>query len=103
MSTHIRGRDLQISNARLSLVAAPSEAPLAAGHDSDSSAADTTRADLPYVAPEMFGLRVSQSPEEALQAAEFLVATRLQEESRGRIARVRARLRAEHDQDPEHS
>ena len=56
--------------------------------------------EIPYVEPEEYGVRVTwQSEAVRIEAAEFLVATRVQEASRrrlaGRIARLRAQLRAE--------
>ena len=102
MASRTKGSDLRVERARLSLVANPHQVPSAAAPSvADPTSAELPHADLPYVAPEVYGLRVPQTPEEALHAAEFLVATRLQEETRGRVARVRARLRAEQAQHPE--
>jgi hypothetical protein len=51
--------------------------------------------EIPYVEPEEFGLRVNwQSEAVKIEAAEFLVATRVQETQRRRLARVAMRLRA---------
>ncbi len=47
-----------------------------------------------YVEPDLYGVRVSwQSEAVKIEAAEFLVATRVQEDSRRRLARVFQRLR----------
>ena len=102
MTSRTKGSDLRLERARLSLVANPHQVPSdAAPSGADPTAAEFPHADLPYVVPEVYGLRVPQTPEEALHAAEFLVATRLQEEARGRLARVHARLRAERAQHPD--
>jgi hypothetical protein len=67
-------------------------APEVVHHDVPASPADST--DLPYVEPEEYGLRVNwQSEAVRIEAAEFLVATRVQESSRRRLARVIARMR----------
>ena len=51
--------------------------------------------EIPYVEPADFGLRVNwQSEAVKIEAAEFLVATRVQEDQRRRLARVAMRLRA---------
>jgi hypothetical protein len=50
--------------------------------------------EIPYVEPEEYGLRVSwQSEAVKIEAAEFLVATRVQETRRRRLAWVAMRLR----------
>lgn len=67
-------------------------APEVVHHDAPAAPADST--DLPYVEPEDYGLRVNwQSEAVRIEAAEFLVATRVQESSRRRLARVMARMR----------
>ena len=49
---------------------------------------------VPYVEPEEYGIRVNrQSEQGSVEAAEFLVATRVQESSRRRLARAMARMR----------
>ncbi len=59
-----------------------------------SPAAPADSTDLPYVEPEDYGLRVNwQSEAVRIEAAEFLVATRVQESSRRRLARVMDRMR----------
>jgi hypothetical protein len=51
-------------------------------------------ADIPYDEPEQFGLRiVFQSEQERLEAAEFLVATRVQEDAKLRANRELEELR----------
>ncbi len=50
--------------------------------------------DPPYVAPDRYGLRVAwQSDAEQVEAAEFMLATRAQEEARRRVMRMVDRLR----------
>jgi hypothetical protein len=50
--------------------------------------------DIPYVEPDEYGLRVNwQSEAVRIEAAEFLLATRVQEDSRRRLARLVMRLR----------
>jgi hypothetical protein len=50
--------------------------------------------EIPYVEPEEYGLRVNwQSEAVKIEAAEFMVATRVQEAQRRRLARVAMRLR----------
>jgi hypothetical protein len=67
-------------------------APEVVQHDAPASPAGST--DLPYVEPEEYGLRVNwQSEAVRIEAAEFLVATRVQESSRRRLARAMARMR----------
>ncbi len=67
-------------------------APEVVHHDVPAAPADST--DLPYVEPEEYGLRVNwQSEAVRIEAAEFLVATRVQEDSRRRLAGVISRLR----------
>ena len=69
-----------------------SSAPEVVQHDVPAAPADST--DLPYVEPEEYGLRVNwQSEAVRIEAAEFLVATRVQESSRRRLARAMARMR----------
>jgi len=56
----------------------------------------TTDAERPYVEPEEYGLRSTwQSEAVRIEAAEFLVATRIQEASRRRLARAVEWLRAD--------
>jgi len=51
-------------------------------------------APTPYVEPEQYGVRSTwQSEAVRIEAAEFLVATRVQEDSRRRLARAVERLR----------
>jgi hypothetical protein len=60
------------------------------------SSDDAPDADHPYVEPEEYGLRSTwQSEAVRIEAAEFLVATRIQEASRRRLARAVVRLRAD--------
>ena len=67
------------------------DVPAAPADGTDSSDSST---DLPYVEPEEYGLRVNwQSEAVRIEAAEFLVATRVQEDSRRRLAGVISRLR----------
>ena len=62
-------------------------------HDAPAGAS-ATGPEIPYVEPEEFGLRVSwQSEAVKIEAAEFMVATRVQESNRRRLARVAMRLR----------
>jgi hypothetical protein len=50
--------------------------------------------DIPYEEPEQFGLRITwQSEDERLEAAEFLLATRIQEDTRQRLNREIDELR----------
>jgi hypothetical protein len=50
--------------------------------------------ETPYEEPDQFGLRISwQSEEERLEAAEFLLATRIQEDTRQRLNREIVELR----------
>ena len=50
--------------------------------------------ETPYEEPDQFGLRISwQSEEERLEAAEFLLATRIQEDTRQRLNREIDELR----------
>ena len=50
--------------------------------------------ETPYEEPDQFGLRISwQSDDERLEAAEFLVATRIQEDTRQRLKREIDELR----------
>lgn len=50
--------------------------------------------EVPYVEPEEYGIRVNRQAEEgSVEAAEFLVATRVQQSSRRRLARAMARMR----------
>ena len=50
--------------------------------------------DTPYEEPDQFGLRISwQSEDERLEAAEFLLATRIQEDTRLRLNREIDELR----------
>lgn len=74
-------------------------APEVVQHDVPAAPADRT--DLPYVEPEDYGLRVNwQSEAVRIEAAEFLVATRVQESSRRRLARVMDRMRNQRRADP---
>ena len=51
-------------------------------------------AGTPYEEPEQFGIRISwQSEDERLEAAEFLLATRIQEDTRVRLKREIDELR----------
>ncbi len=69
-----------------------SSAPEVVHHDVPAPPADST--DLPYVEPEEYGIRVNlQSEAVRIEAAEFLLATRVQEASRRRLSRVMARMR----------
>ena len=50
--------------------------------------------DTPYEEPDQFGLRITwQSEDERLEAAEFLLATRIQEDTRLRLSREFDELR----------
>jgi hypothetical protein len=61
-----------------------------AGHLAGAPAADPEE----WVEPELYGVRTSwQSEAVRIEAAEFLVATRVQESSRRRLARLTQRLR----------
>ncbi len=54
--------------------------------------------DSDWVEPELYGVRTSwQSEAVRIEAAEFLVATRVQEASRRRLARLTARMRDQRD------
>jgi hypothetical protein len=65
------------------------------GHRQAPPPVDT--ADTPYEEPEQFGIRISwQSEDERLEAAEFLLATRIQEDTRVRLKREIDELR--HDE-----
>jgi hypothetical protein len=83
MAARVRKDRLEVQN---------SSAPEVVHHDVPESPADSTV--LPYVEPEEYGLRVNwQSEAVRIEAAEFLVATRVQESSRRRLARAMARMR----------
>jgi hypothetical protein len=65
---------------------------------------EVSHEDLPYEEPEQYGIRISwQSEAERLEAAEFLVATRIQEDTRRRTSReldeMRHRVDAEQPSD----
>jgi hypothetical protein len=61
-----------------------------AGHLAGAASADPEQ----WVEPELYGVRTSwQSEAVRIEAAEFLVATRVQESSRRRLARLTQRLR----------
>ena len=56
------------------------------------------QADVPYEEPDQYGLRISwQSEEERLEAAAFLLATRIQEDTRLRVSREFDELRHRED------
>ena len=83
MAAPVRKDRLEVQN---------SSAPEVVHHDVPATPPEST--DLPYVEPEEYGLRVNwQSEAVRIEAAEFLVATRVQESSRRRLARVMARMR----------
>jgi hypothetical protein len=72
--------------------AAPSAGQPTAGPATD--AAVPADADLPYVEPEQYGVRTTwQSEAVRIEAAEFLLATRVQEEKQWRLSRMVDRLR----------
>ena len=55
---------------------------------------EVSHEELPYEEPDQFGLRISwQSEDERLEAAEFLLATRIQEDTRQRLNREIDELR----------
>jgi hypothetical protein len=63
-------------------------------HSAPATAGAAAEPEIPYVEPEEYGLRVSwQSEAVRIEAAEFMVATRVQETNRRRLARVTMRLR----------
>jgi hypothetical protein len=87
-----RGIEMAARVRRDRLEVQESTAPEVVHHDEPATPADST--DLPYVEPEEYGLRVNwQSEAVRIEAAEFLVATRVQEDSRRRLAGVISRLR----------
>ena len=60
------------------------------------SSVNATDAERPYVEPDVYGLRSTwQSEAVRIEAAEFLVATRIQEASRRRLARAVEWLKAD--------
>jgi hypothetical protein len=62
-------------------------------HQPDLPPADA-EAEAPYEEPDQYGLRITwQSEEERLEAAEFLLATRIQEDTRMRAKREFDELR----------
>ena len=55
---------------------------------------EVTHEEVPYEEPEQFGLRINwQSEAERMEAAEFMVATRIQEDTRRRTSRELDELR----------
>jgi hypothetical protein len=61
---------------------------------------DVSHEELPYEEPDQFGIRISwQSEAERLEAAEFLVATRIQEDTRRRTSREVDEMRHRADAD----
>ena len=67
---------------------------------------EVSHEELPYEEPDQFGIRVTwQSEAERLEAAEFLVATRIQEDTRRRTSRELDELRhlADTDADSQES
>ena len=61
---------------------------------------EVSHEELPYEEPDQFGIRISwQSEAERLEAAEFLVATRIQEDTRRRTSREVDEMRQRVDQD----
>ena len=65
------------------------------------AAATAGREEIPYVEPVEYGLRVGWETEAVrLEAADFLVPSRVQQSSRRRLARVMARMREQARLDP---
>ena len=63
--------------------------------------ATTGRDEIPYVEPVEYGLRVGWENEAVrLEAADFLMPSRVQQSSRRRLARVMARMREQARLDP---
>jgi len=61
---------------------------------------DVSHEELPYEEPDQFGIRISwQSEAERMEAAEFLVATRIQEDTRRRTSREVDEMRQRVDRD----
>ena len=61
---------------------------------------EVSHEELPYEEPDQFGIRISwQSEAERLEAAEFLVATRIQEDTRRRTSRAVDEMRQRADAD----
>jgi hypothetical protein len=61
---------------------------------------EVSHEELPYEEPDQFGIRISwQSEAERLEAAEFLVATRIQEDTRRRTSREVDEMRHRADDD----
>jgi hypothetical protein len=64
-------------------------------------AATAGRDEIPYVEPVEYGLRVGWETEAVrLEAADFLMPSRVQQSSRRRLARVMARMREQARLDP---
>jgi hypothetical protein len=62
---------------------------------------DTGRDEIPYVEPVEYGLRVGWETEAVrLEAADFLMPSKVQQSSRRRLARVMARMREQARLDP---
>jgi hypothetical protein len=86
MSSRARRDRLEVHHDRAPEIVRQGSPPAAEGPGDGS--------EIPYVEPEEFGLRVNwQSEAVKIEAAEFLVATRVQEDQRRRLARVAMRLR----------
>jgi hypothetical protein len=61
---------------------------------------EVSHEELPYEEPDQFGIRITwQSEAERLEAAEFLVATRIQEDTRRRTSREVDEMRQRVDDD----
>jgi hypothetical protein len=91
MTTRARTDRLEVHHP----VAPPAVRGSAGPASSSNDAIDATDVDRPYIEPEQYGLRSTwQSEAVRIEAAEFLVATRIQEASRRRLARAVEWLRA---------
>jgi hypothetical protein len=85
MTTQARTDRLEVHRA----VAPPAVRGPAGPASSSGRSTGATGAERPYVEPEVYGVRSTwQSEAVRIEAAEFLVATRVQETSRRRLARA---------------
>jgi hypothetical protein len=85
MTTRARTDRLEVHHA----VAPPAVRGSTGPAPSSDTTGPATDAERPYVEPEQYGLRSTwQSEAVRIEAAEFLVATRIQEASRRRLARA---------------
>jgi hypothetical protein len=85
MTTQARTDRLEVHHA----VAPPAVRGSAGPAPSSDTTGSAARAGRPYVEPEVYGVRSTwQSEAVRIEAAEFLVATRVQEASRRRLVRA---------------